>query len=100
MLTLTHQPQQAFENIVRKEEIARNKQQAISFFLTCFLQNQKIVSPFSNVFDIISLFAASPKDKYNDWVENNVKTGYQHFLLFPTMFFKGLLKLGIKLGIV
>ena len=39
-----------------KEEIARNEQ----FLLLpqCFLLNQKIVSPFINTFDIISLFAA------------------------------------------
>ena len=48
--------QTAFENIAGKEEIARNKQ----FFLfpQCFLLNHKIVSPFVNIFDIISLFAA------------------------------------------
>ena len=40
----------AFENIVGKEEIARNEQY--------FLFSQKIVSPFVNIFDIISLFAA------------------------------------------
>ena len=39
-----------------KEEIARNEQ--FLLFLQCFLLNQKIVSPFVNVFDIISLFAA------------------------------------------
>ena len=45
-----HQQQTAFENIVRKEEIAR--------FPQCFLLNQKIVSTFVNIFDFISLFAA------------------------------------------
>ena len=51
-----HQQQTAFKNIVRKEEIARNKQ----FFLfpQCFLLNQKTVSSFVNIFDIVSLFAA------------------------------------------
>ena len=55
---LTHQQQTAFENIVGKEEIARNKQ--FLLFPQCFLLNQKIVSPFVNksIFDIISLFAA------------------------------------------
>ena len=38
-----HQQQIAFENIVEKKE---------------FLLDQKIVSPFVNIFDIISLFAA------------------------------------------
>ena len=48
--------QTAFENIVGKEEIARNEQ----FLLLpqYFLLSQKTVSPFVNTFDIISLFAA------------------------------------------
>ena len=46
----------AFENIVGKEEIARNEQ--FLLFPKCFLLNQKIVSPFVNIFDIISLFSA------------------------------------------
>ena len=49
------QQQTAFENIVGKEEIARNEQ--FLLFPQCFLPNQKIVSPFVNIFDIISLFA-------------------------------------------
>ena len=51
-----HQQQTAFENIVGKKEIARNKQ--FLLFPQCFLFNQKIVSPFVNSYDIISLFAA------------------------------------------
>ena len=51
-----HQQQTAFENIVGKEEIACNEQ--FLLFQQCFLLNQKIVSPFVNIFDIISLFAA------------------------------------------
>ena len=47
---------QLFENIVGKEEIARNEQ--FLLFPQCFLLNQKIVSPFVNVYDILSLFAA------------------------------------------
>ena len=46
----------AFENIVGKEEIARNKQ--FLLFPQCFLLHQKIVSPFVHIFDIISVFAA------------------------------------------
>ena len=51
-----HQQQIAFRNIVGKEEIARNEQ----FLLLpqCFLLHQKIVSPFVNIFGIISLFDA------------------------------------------
>ena len=51
-----HQQQTAFENIVGKEEIARKEQ--FLLFPQCFLFNQKILSPFVNIFDIISLFAA------------------------------------------
>ena len=45
----------AFENIGGKEEIARNEQ--FLLFPQCFLVDQKIVSPFINIFDIIFLFA-------------------------------------------
>ena len=51
-----HQQLTAFENIVGKEEIACNKQ--FLLFQQCFLLNQKIISPFFNIYDIISLFAA------------------------------------------
>ena len=57
----THfQQQTAFENIVGKEEIARNEH--FLLFPQCFLLNQKIVSPFVNIYDIISLFAAELED--------------------------------------
>ena len=56
MLILTHQQQTAFENMVGKEEIARNKQ--FPLFPQCFLLNQIIVSQFVPIFDTISLFAA------------------------------------------
>ena len=51
-----HQQQTAVENIVGKEEIAHNEQ--FLLFPRCFLLIQEIVSPFLNIFDIISLFAA------------------------------------------
>ena len=51
-----HQQQTAFENIVGKEEIAHNEQ--FLLFPQCFLFNQKIISPFVSIYDIISLFAA------------------------------------------
>ena len=54
--TRTHQQQTAFKKIVGKEEIARNEQ--FLLFPQFFLLNQKIVSPFRNIYDIISLFAA------------------------------------------
>ena len=50
-----HQEQTAFENMVGKGEIARNKQ--FLLFPQCFLLNQIIVSPFVHDFHI-SLFAA------------------------------------------
>ena len=51
-----HQQQITFENIVGKEEIAHNEQ--FLLFPQYFLLDQKTVSPFVNIFDIISLFAA------------------------------------------
>ena len=51
-----HQQQTIFENIVEKEEIARNEQ--FLLFQQCFLLNHIIVSQFVHIFDIISLFAA------------------------------------------
>ena len=50
-----HQQQTAFENIVGKGEIAHNEQ--LLLFLQCFQLNQITVSPFVNIFDIISSFA-------------------------------------------
>ena len=50
-----HQQQTAFENIVGKEEIARNEQ--FLLFPQCFLLNQMIVSPYVHIFHIISFFA-------------------------------------------
>ena len=55
-----HQQQTAFENTVGKEEIARDEQ--FLLFPQCFLLNQKIVSPFVNLFDMISLFAAESEE--------------------------------------
>ena len=49
-----------FENIVGTEEIACNEQ--FLLFPQCFLINQKIVSPFVYIFDIISSFAAEIKE--------------------------------------
>ena len=51
-----HQQQTAFENIVEKEEIARNEQFVL--FSQCFLLRQTTVSQFVHIFDIISIFAA------------------------------------------
>ena len=54
-----HQQKTAFENIVGKEEIARNEQ--FLLFPQCFLLNQITVSLFVYIFDVISLFAAELK---------------------------------------
>ena len=51
-----HQQQTDFENIVGKREIYCNAH--FLLFPQCFLLNQIIVSPFVNIFDFISLFAA------------------------------------------
>ena len=51
----------AFENIVGKEEIARNEQ--FLLFPQCFQLNQITVSPFAYIFFyIISLFAVELKE--------------------------------------
>ena len=63
---LTHQQQTAFENIVGKGEIAHNEQ--FLLFPQCFLLNPIIVSPFVDIFDMVSLFAA-------EWEEP--KIGYE-----------------------
>ena len=51
-----NQQQTAFENIVGKEEFARNEQ--FLLFPQCFLPNKIIVFRIIHIFDIISLFAA------------------------------------------
>ena len=52
-----HQQQTAFENIVGKEEIARFPQRGKEE-IACFILNQKILSPFINIYHIISLSSA------------------------------------------
>ena len=54
---MTNQQQTAFENIVGKEEIARNEQ--FLLFPQCFILDRIIVSPFIHIFDIISLLFAA-----------------------------------------
>ena len=51
-----HQQLKTFENIVGKGEIALHKQ--FLLFPQCFLLILIILSPFVDIFDIISLFAA------------------------------------------
>ena len=93
-----HQQQTAFENIVGKEEIARDEQ--FLLFPQRFLLNQKFVPSFVNIFDIISLFAAEVEEpkigmlgkgfkpsQMKKLVREKEKTDvYQHFLLFHLLF--------------
>ena len=63
------------ENIVGKEKIAHNEQ--FLLFPQCFLLNQKIVSPFVNIFVIVSLFATEleePKIGMRDKGLNKLKS--------------------------
>ena len=66
-----HQQQTAFENIVGKEEIARDEQ--FLLFAQCFLLNHKIISPFVNIHDIIALFAAELEEPKIGHVRLRVK---------------------------
>ena len=80
-----HQQHTDFENIVGKEEIAHNEQ--FLLFPQCFLLNKKIVSPFANIFEITSLFAAVLREPKN--LANMVKGRLIFFRAispFPTMF--------------
>ena len=56
---MAHQKQTAFENIVGKEEIARNEQ--FLLFPQCFLLNQ-IYVPHLSIFLTFFLFAAELKE--------------------------------------
>ena len=56
-----HQHQTAFENIVGKEEIAGNEQ--FLLFPQYFLLNQKFVSSFVNINEMISLFVEFEEPK-------------------------------------
>ena len=95
-----HQQQTPFENIVGKEEIARNEQ--FLLFPQCFLPNQIIVSLFVHIFDFISLFAAELEEPkigisgkglmilrekmFENVVGKGENAGNQHFLLYPQCF--------------
>ena len=98
---MTHQQQIAFENIVGKEEIARNEQ--FLLFPQCFLLDQIIVSPSVHIFDI-SLFTAEleePKlgisgnglnaqcraDFYQLWERSILKTMWENEKMLVTSIF-------------
>ena len=55
-----HQQQTAIEDIVGKEEIARNEK--FPLFPQCFLLNKIIVSPYAHIFYNISIFAEKLED--------------------------------------
>ena len=78
-----YQQQKAFENIVGKEESARTEH--FLLFPQCFLLNQKNVSPFVNIYDIISLFAAELEEP-KIGISGKGLTLYQtkHFVLKQT----------------
>ena len=73
ILILTHQQQTVFENIVGKEEIARNEQ--FLLFPQCFPLNQIIVSSSVYIFDIISLFAAELEEPKIDVWSKGLEVG-------------------------
>ena len=54
-----------------KEEIAHNEQ--FLLFRQCFLLNQKIVAPFVNIFDNISLFAAEFEEHRTGIISKGLK---------------------------
>ena len=60
---LTHQQQTALEGMMGKGEIARYEQ--FLLFTQCFQLNQKIVSLFVYIFDIVSLFAVELEEPKN-----------------------------------
>ena len=63
-----HQQQTAFENIVGKEEIARNKQ--FLLFPQISFSQSDICTPFVHIFDIIFLFPAELEEpKIGIWGE-------------------------------
>ena len=74
---MTHQEQTAFENIVEKGEIARNKQ--FLLFPQCFLFYQISVSPIVHIFDTISLFAV----KLEEFKIGISGKGLMHYYTIP-----------------
>ena len=80
-----HQQQTAFENIAGKEEIDCNEQ--FLLFPQCFLLNQKIVSQFVLIFDIISLFAAELEEPRMGLSGKGLKDTTKHLKLTLTVKF-------------
>ena len=81
MLILTHQQQTAFENIVRKGEIAGNEQ--FLLFPQCFLLNHVTVSPFFHSFDTTSLFAAELEESKVGKLSKFVRDSLQNHWTLP-----------------
>ena len=61
-----------------EEEIARNEQ--FLRFPQCFLLNQKLVSPFVNIYNITSLFASEVEEsKTGIWYKGLVVSSLTYF---------------------
>ena len=94
ILVLTHKQQTAFENIVRKEEIARNN---VFYSIRKLYPHLSIFNPFPNgkILDLskFKVFADDISQKLIfvlGWVENIVgngeNAGYQHFSFSHNVF--------------
>ena len=69
-----------------KEEIARNEQ--FLLFLQCFQLYHKIVSPFVNIFDILSLFVAELEEpKGEGLMSHTVTILVSHYFSLQASFF-------------
>ena len=83
-LILTYQQQTTFENIVGKEEIARNEQ--FLLFPQCFLLNQKNIPQFVNIYIIPWLTAELEKPKIGMWGKGYFKENVEVFVATLTSF--------------
>ena len=78
--------QTTFENIVGKEEIARHEQ--VLLFPQCFLLDQNSISPFGNIYDIISLFAAELEEPKIDMWGKGLKSFNSNIQIVVCSFFE------------
>ena len=61
--------------------VVKSRNEQFLLFPQCFLLNQKIVSPFVNIYDIISLFAAELEEpKIGMWGKGLKHMVLQNFL--------------------
>ena len=80
---MTHLQQTAFENIMGKEEIARDEQ--FLHFPQCFQLNQITLSPFVLIFDIIPLFAVQLEGPKIGISGKGLNKYYQHTIPVHTV---------------